>query len=1084
MTIQEYIENVGKRFASGITTENSFRGDLQTLIESLVPGVMATNEPKRINCGAPDYVLTRKNIPIGYIEAKDVGADLSSSAYKEQFDRYSKALDNLAFTDYLEFRFFAAGQPAGSPLKIGEIQSGKVIPLTQNFEAFTARIREFAHRTTQTIKGSQRLAEMMADKAKILAYTIREALTSDEQSDENTELRQQMAAFKEILIHDLDAKQFADVYAQTIVYGMFAARLHDKSLDTFTRQEAAELIPKTNPFLRKLFHHIAGYDLDRRIDWIVDDLADLFRATDIRAVLKNYGKTRASEDPIMHFYETFLAEYDPKLRKARGVYYTPEPVVDFIVRAVDDILKAEFGLPAGLADTSKVKVKVPTTVKDARTASGYKEEEKEFHKVQILDPATGTGTFLAQVIKQIYKKFESQKGAWPTYVENDLIPRLNGFELLMASYAMAHLKLDLLLEETGYTRESAKRFQIYLTNALEEHHPDTGKLWEIWLANEANEANHIKRDTPVMAVIGNPPYSSVSTNMGKWISELIENYKYVDNEHFGERKHWLHDDYVKFVRFGQHLVEKNGEGILAYINNNGFLDNPTFRGMRWQILNAFDKIYVINLHGNSKKSEVSPDGSKDENVFDITAGVSINLFIRTLGSKSLAEIYYLDLWGKRERKYASLLETNLQTAAFRKLQPDKPYYFFVPIDLDGSDDFATGFAVNDVFPNNKTGIVTMGDSFILAESKEELKNRILDFLERDYTEAELTAKYDLGKNYANWIVGNKSSIVVRDGDFVPFDYRPFDTRWTLFSNQVIWRWRYETSRHFIAGENVGLVIPKINKEDNCVFITSHVMSHKLCSAYDSNSSFPLYLYPDSDQPTLDGRAIRVPNLNIEIVEKMAARIGLTFVAESTGAQASLPARRDSVSEASAAASVTPEEPALAGKMPALQSFAPIDILDYIYAVLHSPAYREKYKEFLKIDFPRVPYPKNAETFWQLVALGGELRQIHLLESPVVEKFITGYPVGGNNVVDKAAYRGGLLSGESGDVFINSTQYFSNVPRQAWDFYIGGYQPAQKWLKDRKGRTLTFEDIQHYQRIVVALTETDRLMKEIDKVGYL
>ncbi|MGH9949660.1 MAG: N-6 DNA methylase, partial [Pyrinomonadaceae bacterium] len=437
MSIQEYIDNIARRYASGIATEHTFRGDLQALLESLVPEIRATNEPKRIECSAPDYVITRKDIPVGYIEAKDVGTDLDGKNLKEQFDRYRDALDNLVFTDYLDFRFFINGEPTAK-IRIAEIRNGKIAALPESFDEFTALIKEFCSRTPQSIKNSKRLAEMMADKAKILAFIIKNAIESDEQSHENSTLREQMKAFKDILIHDIDAKGFADVYAQTIAYGMFAARLHDRELDTFSRQEAAEKIPKTNPFLRKLFHYIAGYDLDDRIKWVVDALADLFRATDIAAILKNFGRTTQTHDPIMHFYETFLAEYDPKLRKSRGVFYTPEPVVDFIVRAVDDILKTEFNLPQGLADTSKTKITVDVQ---------GKRQEQEVHKVQILDPATGTGTFLASVIKHIYKNFENQQGVWPQYVDEHLIPRLNGFELLMASYAMAHLKLDLLLSE-------------------------------------------------------------------------------------------------------------------------------------------------------------------------------------------------------------------------------------------------------------------------------------------------------------------------------------------------------------------------------------------------------------------------------------------------------------------------------------------------------------------------------------------------------------------------------------------------------------------------------------------------------------
>jgi type I restriction-modification system DNA methylase subunit len=557
MTVPQYLENINKRYKLGNATEHTFRGDLQQLLESLVPGIAATNEPKRQSCGAPDYILTRKDIPVGFIEAKDIDdKDISGekkTGNKEQFDRYKASLNNLIFTDYLDFHLYIDGVFKTS-VRIAETKNGQVVPLTENFTSFENLIVNFTTHISQTIKSSKKLAEMMAAKARMLAEVIDKALTSDEEHQENSTLKDQMNAFEQILIHDIQPKEFADIYAQTIAYGMFAARLHDPTLPTFSRQEAAELIPKSNPFLRKLFGYIAGPDIDERIKWIVDGLADVFRATDVATLLKDFGKATQTQDPIIHFYETFLSEYDPKLRKARGVWYTPEPVVNFIVRAVDDVLKAEFDLPQGLADTSKTKIKTKIYTKaTADRRSSTKEEiiEQEVHRVQILDPATGTGTFLSEVVKHIYKKFEGQEGIWSNYVENHLVPRLNGFELLMASYAMAHLKLDLLLTETGYKPKKEQRFKIFLTNSLEESHPDTGTLFANWLSAEANEANQIKRDTPVMCVIGNPPYNAMSKNQGKWIMKLMEDYKKEpgNKEKLRERNpKMINDDYVKFIR--------------------------------------------------------------------------------------------------------------------------------------------------------------------------------------------------------------------------------------------------------------------------------------------------------------------------------------------------------------------------------------------------------------------------------------------------------------------------------------------------------------------------------------------------------
>ncbi|MEI7850771.1 MAG: type ISP restriction/modification enzyme [Kiritimatiellales bacterium] len=1061
MNLSQYIETVNKRYKSGISREHAYRRDLEELIRELVAGVEITNEPSNVtDCGNPDYVITKGKIPVGYIEAKDVGKDLNHKNYKEQFARYRKALDNLIITDYTWFQFFQNGELVHE-IRIADVGENTVRPLPENFEQFTALIRDFCTFVGQTIKSPKKLAEMMAGKAKLLQNILEQAVTSDEMTQANSSLQDQYNSFKNILIHDLEPKAFADIYAQTLAYGMFAARLHDTCLDDFSRQEAAELIPKTNPFLRKLFGYIAGPDIDDRIRPTVDNLAEVFRATNVEALLKNFGKSTKTSDPIIHFYETFLSEYDPKLRKARGVWYTPEPVVNFIVRAVDELLKTEFGLKDGLADTSKTKIKVVaqgTAVAKGKDKGKAIIEEREVHKVQILDPAAGTGTFLAEVVKFIYNgKFQAMQGAWSGYVEEHLIPRLNGFELLMASYAMAHLKLDMLLAETGYQPKKDQRFNVYLTNSLEEHHPDTGTLFANWLSTEANEANHIKRDTPVMVVLGNPPYSGISKNMGEWICKLIEDYKYVDGEHFGERKHWLHDDYVKFIRYGQHFVDKNGEGILAYINNHSFIDNPTFRGMRWNLLRSFDKIYIIDLHGNSKRKEVCPDGSKDENVFDITAGVSINLFVKTGKKKpdALAEIWHCDLWGKREQKYDFLQEREIGTVDFQLIQQQPENYFFKPMQFESQQQYDLGFYISDLLPAQSMGVTTARDDFVIDIDQGELKDRIILFCDKATSNDVFKQSFPLKENY-QWKVDEQRALVpaFNESYIKKISYRPFDIRWIYFQTNLVFRDRKKVMDH-LAKENLALTCVKLGRsmDSHNYFITNEITDKSISSSLDNSNVFPLYLYSDGGQLDFGEHQTRKPNLNAEIVAQIAEGLGLEFTNEKEN--------RDG-------------------------TYAPIDLLDYIYAVLHSPTYREKYKEFLKIDFPRIPYPTDVKKFWQLVQLGGELRQIHLLESPVVEQSITRYPIDGDNTVTRSMTAKSIgyepVSKESGRVWINDTQYFENVPLIAWESYIGGYQPAQKWLKDRNGSTLNFDDILHYQKIIVALTETDRLMKAIDQIG--
>ena len=1080
MTITEYLSALAKLHASGRATEHSYRGDLQQLLSSLCPGVSVTNEPQRIACGAPDYILTRKDIPVGYIEAKDIGVDMGSKSLKEQFDRYRGSLDNLIITDYLEFRFFRNGEPTTS-IRIGELSGGKVKPLPAEFDRFTALIADFAAWQGQTITSPKKLATMMAGKARLLADVIEMAVESDEDTRANTDLKDQLEAFKNILIHDITPKAFADLYAQTIAYGMFAARLHDPSLDTFNRMEAAVLIPKSNPFLRKLFHSISGPDLDERIVWIVDALADIFRATDIAKLLSGFGKGSGREDAFMHFYEDFLAQYDPKLRKSRGVWYTPDAVVRFIVRAVDDILKTEFGLPMGLADSSKVKIKRKVVTQGLHGNAKVKEVqvEEEVHRVQVLDPATGTGTFLAEVVRQVHAKFQGQEGMWPQYVEQHLIPRLNGFELLMASYAMAHLKLDLVLRDTGYDMgkphgtpkakghgQEQQRLRVFLTNSLEEAHPDTGTLFASWLSQEANEANAVKRDTPVMVVLGNPPYSGISTNKGEWISGLIEDYKYVDGEHFGERKHWLGDDYVKFIRFGEHFIEKTGEGVLAYINNHSFLDNPTFRGMRWHLLNTFDKIYVIDLHGSSKKTKLLDEGVTDENVFDIQQGVCINLFVRSKNKRSgLAKVFYSSLQGEREFKYSELLVGALKHFKFESLKPAGPYLFFKPVDLGLEAEYSKGLFTGDLFPLHTMGFASAQDDLTVAIDRRELEATVASF--QNLTVDDLRAKYDLYKDSRDWTVPSAKEDIVANGNaecYKRVSYRPFDTRITYYTGTS--RGFYaspqrKVMRHLYEGPNFAFCSCKSNRDySHTYLIARDIVSKGAISSLDNNYVFPLYLYPETTKQTAALSQGVQPNLDAKLVEQLAKGVGLSYRFDANDLWAH-------------------------GKG---KDLTPLDVLDYCYAVLHSPAYREKYKEFLKSDFPRIPNPTDAKKFRALVQLGARLRRLHLLEDPAVEQFITKFPAPGDNTVTRkmtAKSPGFESTGKGlGKVWINDDQYFADVPEMAWNFYIGGYQPAQKWLKDRVGRQLTFDDIRHYQRMIVALTETGKCMVEVDKVGVV
>ncbi|MFA6601431.1 MAG: type ISP restriction/modification enzyme [Candidatus Paceibacterota bacterium] len=1024
-TIQIYVSKIIAEFNSGQATEHAYRPALKFLFESLVPKLQAINDPKHSEHGAPDFALMRsRELSAGYAEAKDLKVILDETEKGEQMGRYLE-YGSLILTNYLEFRFYRHGNKYGEPIIIARIIGNEIVPNERAYPDLEDAIRTFLTQT-EAITSSTKLAEIMGDKARRIRSKVSEYVSDSH--ERNEDIRRMYDSFKKILIHDLTEEQFSDMYAQTLVYGLFAARYEDKTPRDFTRQEARDLVPHSNPFLRGFFDHIAGANFDIRLSIIVNELCEVFRNADVHALMHQYatqkgllGDDKESADPVIHFYEDFLKEYDFEQRKKLGAFYTPLPVVRFIIRATDYLLEKEFGLAGGLSNTSKIEIK---TTKQGKTA------KESIHKVQILDPATGTGTFLNETVKHIFSRFKGQEGRLQSYVENDLLPRLHGFELMMAPYTIAHLKIAMTLHDHCITGLN-HRLGVYLTNSLEEGVKLEDSLFGFGfgqsITDESKAASKIKNETPIMVVVGNPPYSVSSSNKGEWIQELIKDYK----KDLGERKINLDDDYIKFLRFSEHFIEKNGSGIVAMITNNSFIDGITHRQMRKHLLETFDDVYILDLHGNSKKYEKAPDGGKDENVFDIQQGVSISICVRKEGKKSgLGKVYHAELWGKRENKFDSLNKSDLVTMKWNALKYSEPYYFFVPKDFGESKEYKGGFDLNELLAVNSSGVETQNDKVNIFFTSTDAEIVLNDFITVD--ELELKRKYDLADG-RDWKIGTaKADLSKNEIKSKDIQYRPFDSRFTNFTGVTKGNMaypRFEVMKNFV-NQNVGLIFKRGFSEDKSApgFASKYIIDRRSWSRAGMQGAeviAPLYLYAD------DGS--RVPNLKKEIVEQIEKIVG----------------------------KVSPE-----------------DIFDYIYAVLHSPTYREKYKEFLKIDFPRVPYPKDTGSFKSLVALGKELRELHLMESPKLNDYakLTSFPEAGNDMVE-AKYP----KYENGKVFINKTQYFGGVPEIAWNFYIGGYQPAQKWLKDRRERKLTSDDIIHYQKLVMVLVETGRVMGEIDKI---
>ncbi len=1009
--IRDYLSDIQAEFKTGMAGEHAYRPALKKLLESVDASLNAVNDPARTEIGMPDFVVLRQpgNVPIGIVEAKDIGNQLSRTEKTQQLKRYRKH-GNLILTDYLEFRWYVNGEKREA-VRIAKVTNDRLDRIQTNYRKLTDMLRRFAQQSTQSVNSAQALAERLADSAQLIAHFILKDLKSD---NPTANLVNQMQAFEKTLLPGLDKAKFADMFAQTLVYGLFAARMnHAGNPAQFSLGGAAQEIPQTNPFLRRLFYY-NSFDLGSRLTWLVEGVVEILRHTEIDSILDQFGKRTGQTDPVVHFYETFLSAYDPSLRETRGVYYTPEPVVKYIVRSVDHILRTRFARPLGLADKDTL----------------------------ILDPAVGTGTFLYHVIEQIKERFEGQQGLWKSYVEERLLPRIFGFELLMAPYTVAHMNLSLQLKDAGYQFKENERLGIYLTNSLEEGVKEKYEsAFGGFIEEEANAAAEIKRDKQIMVVLGNPPYSGHSANKGEWIGQLVRDYYFVDGKPIGERNSkWLQDDYVKFIRFGQWRIERTGEGILAFITNHGYLDNSTFRGMRRSLLHSFSEIYILNLHGDSRKEETAPDGNRDENVFDIVQGVAIIVLIKSKYANSARTINYQDLWGTRIIKYEFLNLADVDNTSWDRVAPVDPYFLFRPLASEELDVYAKYSSVTECFNESSMAIT--------------IQKQLVTF-------------------------STDSPHAIR--------YRVFDTRYTNYEDSSITRRRYAIMQHLHEFHNLALVTlrrPRIEQFGN-FWVTDSITDKSIISTKDNAFVFPLYLYraqqdqepefeADTGETHARNKPVRIvdaeetdyfefnesgrrPNLSKAFVAEMEAKLDLRFQTEGS-------------------AFTSPHPKPLPQNEGGASWFGPEDVFYYAYAIFHSPTYRERYAEFLKIDFPRLPLTSDVELFGALVKLGAELVSLHLMKSPKLNDTMTTFDKEGDDEVARGFPK---YTPKGGQVHINKTQYFGGVPQDIWDFHIGGYQVAHKWLKDRRGRQLSLDEKEHYQKIVVALSETIRIMSAID-----
>ena len=1041
--LRPYLKKLFEVNKIGDAREESFYSTLEGLLNAYTEfvgrkNIHVTTLPKKTEAGNPDFrVWDGQQHIVGYIEAKAPAVEfLDQIETTDQLKRYLDIFPNLILTNFFEFRLYRDGSLLNrvTIARASILQKLKTVPVVERETEFLKLLEQFFSFSLPIVHDAKNLAIELAKRTRFLKdeVVIQELRTEEEQG--RGFIWRFFEAFRKYLISGLSKEEFADLYSQTITYGLFAART--RSENGFNRKLAYDNIPRTIGILRDVFKFISLEDLPQQMEWIVDDISEVLSVTNVKKILHQYFHEGKGKDPVVHFYETFLAEYDPKTREKRGVYYTPEPVVFYIVRSLHKILKEQFDRQDGFANGN----------------------------VTVLDPAAGTLTFLAEASKLAVEEFVSKygEGGKENLIKEQILRNFYAFELMMAPYAIGHLKMSFLLEELGYRIKKDDRFKLYLTNTLEMEELAQAELpGMVSLSEESHSAGKIKKEQPILVIFGNPPYSGISANRGKWIDDLLkkgytradgykdDGYYCVEGRPLGERNpKWLQDDYVKFIRFAQWKIDQAGEGVLGFITDHSYLDNPTFRGMRQSLMGSFDEIYILNLHGNSLKKEKCPDGSKDENVFDIKQGVAIALFIKRKSSlqkgseaRFICEVHHAEIWGSRQKKYAWLLANDLKTTKWQKLSPKSEFYFLIPREETLLESYEKYPKVTEVFPLNGVGMTTARDGFVIDRDKDILLNRIRLFKNSKYSDDELHEFFQINRK-KGWSIRKSWNMLqsIPDSDldkFIqPVLYRPFDIQWIFYHDSVVWRTAKRVMHHMM-GANLGLVFMRQ------VALSENYTHFFVCQCSIDNRAFyssrgimslaPLYLYQDMDKRNLFNGTKGVgkhPNIDHK------AFIALFDVYKK---------------------GMTPEQ-----------------IFNYIYGVSYSNIYRTKYHEFLRTSFPRVPFTKDYRLFCRVEEYGKDLVELHLLRSKEIDPPMTKLSGKGYSKIEKVAY-------QEGNIEINNDQYFGIVPEEVWKYRIGGYQVCEKWLKDRKGRILSLDDIRHYRQVVTAIAKTIEVQKEIDKL---
>ncbi|GAA8214005.1 DNA methyltransferase [Helicobacter pylori] len=1074
--LKEYLESIKDLTPekNELTHRLSLHNLLNRLKDHFNKEFKIEHEPKKEQGSQPDFRVSFQGLNIGYIENKRAGANLSQLLKSDQILKYLELNPNLMLTDYLNFAWVGKDEN-NAPLIKKEISvaspdelSKPLKPKPQTERDLIELFKSFFNHEAAPITNAKDFATHLSPRTRYL----KDALIKYQ---EKTQVSSIFNNFKEYLYEELSFEDFSDALAQTLTYSLFLAKLNHP-FEKINLDNVRSSIPKNFAVIREMADFLKKLDEIQEIQWLLNEILSSINHVDMDSILKDLNDDK---DPYLHFYETFLSAYDPKLRESKGVYYTPDSVVKFIINALDSLLKTHFkDAPLGLKSAL------------------------DNENIKLLDFATGTGTFLLEAFRKALETRKTSDGGISTKEDKyqNLLKQFYGFEYLIAPYAIAHLNLSQAFkEEFKKPLKEDDALKIILTNTLIQPseiaaYRGLNPIFE----TELKSAQEIKKDENILIITGNPPYSGASSNEGlfewevkatygiepefqtieiekkvKLTDKIKKHLKNIQTQKQSDTKKalkelknlhskyklqneknpkWLLDDYVKFMRFAQNKIESLGHGLFGFISNNAFLDNPTFRGLRHSLLECYDELYILNLHGNARKKEKTPQGAKDENVFNIMQGVSINLFVKK-AQTTKQKIHYYDVYGERAEKYAFLAQNDLNSIEWLELAPREPFYLLIPQETPLLEEYEQGFSVQDMFQVGGTGICSKRDHVVFHKDKESLLKLLKDFSTLE--PSELRRKYDIGDDSRDWRLNNairevETNIKRLEEYIVLCQYRPFDYRWTYYtsnSRTFLAYPVYDVFKHMLPPQQNPKTPNQTRK--NVALITSRrfCQSQKSGVGFVSNkiSDLRTWTCPGMERGDYVNPLYHNPNYTENFTPEFRSFIDKHYN----------------------------------------HSFEPLEVLGYIYALLYSPNYRKRYEDFLKADYPKILFTNNKDLFRVLSLLGIELIGLHVLNE---ESLNYSFEKLKDTTIGESCYKEAhdrnpiikkpLHNEPEQRLYINHSAYFRGVSQEIYDYMIGGYGVLDKYLKSHKDEPCDFD---HVSNIIKVIARTIEIQKTL---GFL